>query len=46
MGICANIQSKLIASKQERMSPSKIQVGDAFLPSTMKHCSMASAGDR
>src|SRR3990170_1927068 len=47
IGMFANNHSWLILSKQARISPSNIQLGDTFrLDRIMKHCWMASAVDR
>ena len=46
IGIGARNQSWLIPSKQARLSPSKIHCGACCRARTLKHCSMASAGER
>src|SRR2546430_2370983 len=46
IGIWVKSHSCEILSKHDLMSPSSIHCGERVLPSALKHCSIASAGDR
>src|SRR5256886_1742229 len=46
MGIWAKSHSCEIRSKHALISPSSTHCGERVLPSAVKHCSIASAGDR